>query len=50
MEIAIVCAGFSGTLVAAHLLRTAVGPLTVRLIERTPNHFGRGIAYSTVRD
>ncbi|MGH2524530.1 MAG: FAD/NAD(P)-binding protein, partial [Anaerolineales bacterium] len=50
MEIAIVGAGFSGTLVAAHLLRKAAGPLTVRLIERTPNQFGRGVAYSTVRD
>ena len=50
MEIAIVGAGFSGTLVAAHLLRKAAGPLTVRLIERAPNQFGRGVAYSTVRD
>ncbi|MGH8471985.1 MAG: FAD/NAD(P)-binding protein, partial [Gammaproteobacteria bacterium] len=50
MEIAIVGAGFSGTLVAAHLLRQAEGPLTVRLIERAPNQFGRGVAYSTIRD
>ena len=50
MEIAIVGAGFSGTLVAAHLLRKAAGPLTVRLIERAPHQFGRGVAYSTVRD
>jgi len=50
MKIAIVGAGFSGTLVAAHLLRQASGPLTVRLIERAPNQFGRGVAYSTIRD
>ena len=50
MEIAIGGAGFSGTLVAAHLLRKAAGPLTVRLIERAPHQFGRGVAYSTVRD
>ena len=50
MKIAIVGTGFSGTLVAAHLLRQASSPLTVRLIERAPNQFGRGVAYSTTRD
>ena len=48
--IAIVGAGFSGSLVAAHLLRQANSPLTVHLIERTPGQFGRGVAYSTVLD
>lgn len=45
--IAIIGAGYSGTLVAAHLLRLAQGPLTVRLFDRDPKQFGRGIAYST---
>lgn len=47
LEIAIIGAGYSGTLVAAHLLRQARFPLRVRLIERDPSHFGRGVAYST---
>ena len=50
MEIAIVGAGFSGTLVAAHLLRQGASPLTVRLVERASSQFGRGVAYSTIRD
>lgn len=50
LEIAIVGAGYSGTMVAAHLLRQARTPLTVRLFERDPSHFGRGIAYSTPMD
>lgn len=45
--IAIVGAGFSGTLVAVHLLRQALSPLTVSLVERDPDQFGRGIAYGT---
>ena len=44
--IAIVGAGFSGTLVAIHLLSRAEGPLRVYLIERKPP-FGGGVAYST---
>lgn len=46
-DIAIVGAGFSGTLVAAHLLRRARSPLTIHLIERNPRQFGRGVAYGT---
>ena len=46
-EIAIVGAGFSGTLVAAHLLRQALQPLTIHLIERSPRQFARGVAYGT---
>lgn len=44
--IAIIGGGFSGSLVATHLLKTATRPLTVTLIERSPA-FGQGIAYST---
>jgi uncharacterized NAD(P)/FAD-binding protein YdhS len=45
--IAIIGAGFSGTLVATHLLRQARFPLRVHLLERDAGHFGRGVAYST---
>lgn len=48
--IAIVGAGFSGTLVAAHLLSRAKAPLTVHLIERDRGRFARGVAYSTTED
>lgn len=44
--IAIIGGGFSGSLVAAHLLKTATQPLTIKLIERSPD-IGRGIAYGT---
>ncbi len=44
--IAIVGGGFSGTLVAAHLLKMATQPLTIKLIERQ-EQIGQGIAYST---
>ena len=44
--IAIVGGGFSGTLVATHLLKTANQPLTIKLIERS-RQIGKGIAYST---
>ena len=44
--IAIIGAGASGTLLATQLLRRAVAPLRVRLIERTGDT-GRGVAYST---
>jgi uncharacterized NAD(P)/FAD-binding protein YdhS len=50
LEIAIVGAGFSGTLVAAHLLRQARSPLTVYLVERNPRQLGRGVAYGTDQD
>lgn len=49
-EIAIIGAGYSGTLVAAHLLKTAKAPLTVRLFERDPKQFARGIAYAIPLD
>jgi uncharacterized NAD(P)/FAD-binding protein YdhS len=49
-RIAIVGAGFSGTLVAAHLLRQAGAPLTVTLIEGSPRRFGRGVAYAPTDD
>ncbi len=44
--IAIVGAGFSGSLVAAHLLKTATRPLLIKLIERS-HDIGKGVAYST---
>ncbi|MEH2226072.1 FAD/NAD(P)-binding protein [Nostoc sp.] len=44
--IAIVGGGFSGSLVATHLLKTATQPLTIKLIERS-DQIGKGIAYST---
>jgi uncharacterized NAD(P)/FAD-binding protein YdhS/glyoxylase-like metal-dependent hydrolase (beta-lactamase superfamily II) len=44
--IAIVGGGFSGSLVATHLLKTASQPLTIKLIERS-QQIGKGIAYST---
>ncbi len=42
--IAIVGAGFSGTVLAARLLRTATDPLRILLIERAAE-IGRGLAY-----
>jgi uncharacterized NAD(P)/FAD-binding protein YdhS/glyoxylase-like metal-dependent hydrolase (beta-lactamase superfamily II) len=47
--IAIIGGGFSGTMVAVHLLRRATYPLSIKLIERRPE-VGRGIAYSTPID
>ncbi|WP_035988378.1 FAD/NAD(P)-binding protein, partial [Leptolyngbya sp. KIOST-1] len=44
--IAILGAGFSGSLVAAHLLKTAHRPLVIKLVERRPEA-GQGVAYST---
>jgi len=44
--IAIIGGGFSGSLVAANLLRNATRPLSIKLIERRPE-VGRGVAYST---
>lgn len=43
--IAIVGAGFSGSLIAAHLLKTSTRPLVIKLIERS-HEIGRGVAYS----
>lgn len=47
--IAIIGGGFSGAMVAAHLLRSATQPLTLFLIERQST-VGQGIAYSTPFD
>jgi uncharacterized NAD(P)/FAD-binding protein YdhS len=44
--IAIIGAGFSGTLLALHLLRRCPPPTKLVLIERN-SQFGRGLAYST---
>ncbi|MFN6567875.1 FAD/NAD(P)-binding protein [Dendronalium sp. ChiSLP03b] len=43
---AIVGGGFSGSLVAANLLRNATMPLSIKLIERN-SEVGRGVAYGT---
>ena len=45
--IAIVGAGFAGTMVGVHLLMRASSPLRITLIERHPEQFCRGVAYST---
>ena len=44
--IAVIGAGFSGTLLAQHLLRRCPPAVRIHLIERSPQ-FGRGLAYST---
>lgn len=45
-SVAIIGAGFSGTLLALHLLRICPPSTEIRLIERRPE-FGPGLAYST---
>ncbi len=45
-DLAIVGAGFSGSMVAIHALAAARGPLKVALINKSAD-FGRGIAYGT---
>lgn len=47
--IAIIGGGFSGSMVAAHLLSRATCPLSVKLIERRPV-VGQGVAFSTSLD
>lgn len=47
--IAIIGGGFSGTLVAVNLLKTATQPLAIKLIERR-EQIAKGIAYSTDTD
>ncbi len=47
--IAIIGAGFSGTLVAAHLLKNATFPIEIKLIERK-SAMGKGVAYGTKYD
>lgn len=44
--VAVIGAGFSGTLLALHLLRRCPSSVRIHLIERSPQ-FGRGLAYST---
>jgi hypothetical protein len=44
--IAVIGAGFSGTLLALHLLQRCPPSVRIHLIERSPQ-FGRGLAYST---
>lgn len=44
--IAIIGGGFSGSLVAAHILRNATIPISIKLIERKAE-IGKGVAYST---
>ena len=45
-RIAIIGAGFTGSVLAAHLLRCADEPTSLHLIERMPS-VGAGLAYST---
>lgn len=45
-SIAIVGGGFTGSILAAHLLRSADGPTSIHLIERAAA-IGTGVAYST---
>jgi uncharacterized NAD(P)/FAD-binding protein YdhS len=46
MTIAIIGGGFSGSMVATHLLLGATFPLDIKIIERQPL-LGRGVAYGT---
>jgi uncharacterized NAD(P)/FAD-binding protein YdhS len=46
VDVAIIGAGFSGTMAAVHLLRQTEDRITVGLVERT-GEFGRGLAYKT---
>jgi uncharacterized NAD(P)/FAD-binding protein YdhS len=46
VDVAIIGAGFSGTMAAIHLLRQTDDRITVGLVERTAQ-FGRGLAYRT---
>lgn len=48
-QITIVGAGFSGSLTAVHLLRSATMPLHIRLVEKTANQVGKGLAYSATQ-
>ena len=46
-DVVIVGAGFSGSLVAVHLLTGPHPPVTVALVEKELSAFGRGVAYGT---
>lgn len=50
LDVAIIGAGFSGTLVATHILNQSQKPVRVGLFERDPRHFARGVAYSSLMD
>lgn len=50
LRIAIIGSGFSGSLVAAHLLKRGQRPLEITLFEKFPHQFGRGVAYGTTLD
>ncbi len=49
-SIAVIGAGFSGTMVAVQLLRQAKHPLTIYLIEPNQRQVGRGVAYCADQD
>ncbi len=46
VDVAVIGAGFSGTMAAVHLLKQTDDRITVALVERT-SEFGRGLAYGT---
>jgi uncharacterized NAD(P)/FAD-binding protein YdhS len=46
VDVAVIGAGFSGTMAAVHLLKQTNDRITVALVERT-SEFGRGLAYRT---
>lgn len=50
IDVAIIGAGFSGTMVAANLLKQAKDPISVRIFDRDPRQFGCGVAYSSDMD
>ena len=45
-DVAVIGAGFSGTLTAVHLVRMSAGTVSVALIEKR-KRFARGVAYAT---
>jgi uncharacterized NAD(P)/FAD-binding protein YdhS len=45
-DVAVIGAGFAGTLTAIHLARKSAGTVRVALIEKR-KQFGRGVAYAT---
>src|SRR5271157_77969 len=45
-DVAVIGAGFSGTLTAVHLVRMSAGTVSVALIEKR-ERFARGVAYAT---
>lgn len=49
-QVIIVGAGFCGTMTAVQLLRNSRQPLHIRLIDKSANQIGKGIAYSTTEE